>query len=141
MAFKMKAGKEGPMKKNFPSVFKKDKLTELAKQGQPKGTKEALETSKKVGGNKRRRKNTYNTMMDQSDKVQPSRAVKLAKKVSPAFKKETKYQPEVKYYKKKMRQEEVDKAFSSNYQKDPAVKRNQRLKEIELMRKNLKKGK
>ena len=24
MAFKMKAGKEGPMKKNFPSVFKKD---------------------------------------------------------------------------------------------------------------------
>ena len=23
MAFKMKAGKEGPMKKNFPSVFKK----------------------------------------------------------------------------------------------------------------------
>ena len=25
MAFKMKAGKEGPMKKNFPSVFKNDK--------------------------------------------------------------------------------------------------------------------
>ena len=24
MAFKMKAGKEGPMKKNFPSVFKND---------------------------------------------------------------------------------------------------------------------
>tara|TARA_R100001230_G_C5492442_1_gene39552 strand:- start:8 stop:277 length:270 start_codon:yes stop_codon:yes gene_type:complete len=24
MAFKMKAGKEGPMKKNFPSAFKKD---------------------------------------------------------------------------------------------------------------------
>ena len=24
MAFKLKAGKEGPMKKNFPSVFKKD---------------------------------------------------------------------------------------------------------------------
>ena len=24
MAFKMKAGKEGPMKKNFPSVFKKE---------------------------------------------------------------------------------------------------------------------
>jgi len=24
MAFKMKAGKEGPMKKNYPSVFKKD---------------------------------------------------------------------------------------------------------------------
>ena len=24
MAFKMKAGKDGPMKKNFPSVFKKD---------------------------------------------------------------------------------------------------------------------
>ena len=24
MAFKMKSGKEGPMKKNFPSVFKKD---------------------------------------------------------------------------------------------------------------------
>ena len=27
MAFKMKAGKEGPMKKNFSSVFKKDKKT------------------------------------------------------------------------------------------------------------------
>ena len=26
MAFKMKAGKEGPMKKNFPSAFKKDKV-------------------------------------------------------------------------------------------------------------------
>ena len=24
MAFKLKAGKEGPMNKNFPSVFKKD---------------------------------------------------------------------------------------------------------------------
>ena len=80
MAFKMKAGKEGPMKKNFPSVFKK----------------------------------------------------------------ETKYHSEVKHTKKMKpiwkRQEEVDKAFSSNYQKDPAVKRDQRLKEIELMRKNLKKS-
>ena len=43
MAFKMKAGKEGPMKKNFPSVFKKDNsLTELAKRGQPRGTREVL---------------------------------------------------------------------------------------------------
>ena len=25
MAFKMKAGKDGPMRKNFPSAFRKDK--------------------------------------------------------------------------------------------------------------------
>jgi len=95
MAFKMKAGKEGPMNKNFPSVFKKDKLTELAKQGQPKGTKEALETASIISsrpgilegkhGKSRRKKNVYNRMMDQSDKVQPSRAVKLAKKISKRF--------------------------------------------------------
>ena len=81
MAFKMKAGKEGPMKKNFPSVFKKDKLTELAKQGQPKGTKEALETMVKVGGNKRRRKNTYNAMMGQFDKIKKPRLIRAMDKI------------------------------------------------------------
>ena len=43
MAFKMKAGKGGPMNKNFPSVFKQDndykkenrkRIEDLAKQGQ-----------------------------------------------------------------------------------------------------------
>jgi hypothetical protein len=64
-----------------------------------------------------------------------------AKLKNGAFKKETRYHSEVRENKKReKRQEEVDKAFSSNYQKDPAVKRNQRLKEIELMRKNLKKS-
>ena len=29
MAFKMKAGKEGPMKKNFPSAFKKEEAQRL----------------------------------------------------------------------------------------------------------------
>ena len=45
MAFKMKAGPEGPMRKNFPSVFKLDddykkenkkRIENLAKQGQSK---------------------------------------------------------------------------------------------------------
>ncbi len=91
MAFKMKAGKEGPMKKNFPSAFKKDKLTELAKQGQPKGTKEALETASRVSsqpgilegkyGKARRKKNIYNIMMGQSDKVKESRAVRAVDKI------------------------------------------------------------
>jgi len=90
----MKAGKKGPMNKNFPSVFKQDndykkenrkRIEDLAKQGQPKGTKEALETMNEVGGNKRRRKNTYNVMMGQLDKVEPSKAVKFAKKISKNF--------------------------------------------------------
>jgi len=43
MAFKMKAGKKGPMNKNFPSVFKQDndykkenrkRIEDLAKRGQ-----------------------------------------------------------------------------------------------------------
>tara|TARA_Y100000401_G_scaffold109088_1_gene104964 strand:- start:900 stop:1265 length:366 start_codon:yes stop_codon:yes gene_type:complete len=89
MAFKMKAGKEGPMKKNFPGAFKKDKLTELAKQGQPKGTKEALDTANKISSDtgergyskKRRKKNVYNQMMGQFDKVVPSRAVRAVDKI------------------------------------------------------------
>ena len=32
MAFKMKAGTEGPMKKNFPSAFKQDKYKDLSKE-------------------------------------------------------------------------------------------------------------
>ena len=49
MAFKMKAGKEGPMKKNYPSVFKKDPPG--SKKTKVFGGKGTLDTSTKKGKN------------------------------------------------------------------------------------------
>ena len=43
MAFKMKAGKEGPMKKNFPGAFKQQNTVELADgQSQAKATEAGI---------------------------------------------------------------------------------------------------
>ena len=53
-----------------------------------------------------------------------------------AFKKETNHPLEEKHNK---RQQEIDEAFSSNFQSDPNVKRDQRLKEIKLTLDNLNK--
>ena len=51
MAFKMKAGKEGPMKKNFPSVFKQQTVELADGQTQMKATTEGI-TVKGPGGKK-----------------------------------------------------------------------------------------
>tara|TARA_R110002020_G_scaffold326240_1_gene541925 strand:+ start:93 stop:479 length:387 start_codon:yes stop_codon:yes gene_type:complete len=51
MAFKMKAGKEGPMKKNYPSVFKKDDNVEYIDPGNFDRAKDYLKhTGKFLGG-------------------------------------------------------------------------------------------
>ena len=111
MAFKMKAGKEGPMRKNFGK--------DISPMNKPL-----------VGNQKNLPDHLKQKILDSPAKLKNG-----------AFKKETNDPGEEQTrISREKRQNEVDKAFSSNYQKDPAVKRDQRLKEIELMRKNLKKS-
>ena len=53
MAFKMKAGKKGPMYKNFPSAFK-DERTDRAKEvSKEEGKKEARRQGEKFGPNEK----------------------------------------------------------------------------------------
>ncbi len=50
MAFKMKAGSDGPMKKNFPSVFKKDgqKYPKNKKEDYHKNVTDSILSSKNI---------------------------------------------------------------------------------------------
>jgi hypothetical protein len=52
MAFKMKAGKEGPMRKNFPAAFKNENRTKLLAEGikkRMKALQDEIEKNKKMG--------------------------------------------------------------------------------------------
>ena len=52
MAFKMKAGREGPMRKNFPAAFKNENRTKLLIEGikkRMKALQDEIEKNKKMG--------------------------------------------------------------------------------------------
>jgi len=52
MAFKMKSGKEGPMRKNFPAAFKNENRTKLLTEGikkRMKALQDEIEKNKKMG--------------------------------------------------------------------------------------------
>ena len=52
MAFKMKAGREGPMRKNFPAAFKNENRTKLLIEGIKKrmqALQDEIEKNKKMG--------------------------------------------------------------------------------------------
>ena len=52
MAFNMKAGKEGPMRKNFPAAFKNENRTKLLAEGikkRMKALQDEIEKNKKMG--------------------------------------------------------------------------------------------
>tara|TARA_B100000424_G_scaffold42844_1_gene29157 strand:- start:752 stop:982 length:231 start_codon:yes stop_codon:yes gene_type:complete len=52
MAFKMKAGEEGPMRKNFPAAFKNENRTKLLAEGIKKrmqALQDEIEKNKKMG--------------------------------------------------------------------------------------------
>ena len=52
MAFKMKAGKEGPMRKNFSAAFKNENRTKLLAEGIKKrmqALQDEIEKNKKMG--------------------------------------------------------------------------------------------
>ena len=52
MAFKMKAGREGPMRKNFPAAFKNENRTKLLAEGikkRMKALQDEIEKNKKMG--------------------------------------------------------------------------------------------
>ena len=138
MAFKMKAGKEGPMRKNFgkdispmnkPLVGNQKNLPDHLKQ-------KILDSPAKLKNGALKKDRKITTKLNQ--KVSDDLSVDLSTGEVKS-KKQTAARNRIKAQ-KMLRQREVDKAFSSNYQKDPAVKRDQRLKEIKLTRENLKKS-
>ena len=53
MAFKMKAGKEGPMYKNFPSAFKDERTDRSKEVSKEEGKKEARRQGEKFGPNEK----------------------------------------------------------------------------------------
>lgn len=113
MAFKMKAGKEGPMRKNFG--------------------KDVSPMNKPLVGNQK----------NLPDHLKQKILDSPAKLKNGAFKKETNLpEEEQSRISQEKRQREVDKAFSTRVMegKIPAVKRDQRLKEIKLTRENLRKS-
>ena len=67
MAFKMKAGKEGPMKKNFPGAFKKEE-----QQG----------SAKKTSKFKQRVKNIVKKVKDQFTSMEPSKDFMYSNRVT-----------------------------------------------------------